>query len=125
MAKYYKTLSEIVAQLKLCNYQTSDGLHHLEMNAAFIALENMSIEESVKEAWVVCTSCLLTHRQVDRCGKCAGSYCNGTEYILLTILPKGQYPLINFKALKLLKDGNTNSNSSNPISCNGADSGNY
>jgi hypothetical protein len=40
--KTFETLKEIVEQLKMPNYQTKDGLHDLEDNAAFKQLEYMA-----------------------------------------------------------------------------------
>ncbi len=42
MKDFPKDLSKIVEQLKSCHYQTSDALHKLENNTAFIALEEMA-----------------------------------------------------------------------------------
>lgn len=44
----YKTLTEIVEQLELCDYQTADQLHNLSMNAAFIELKLRAVEEAQK-----------------------------------------------------------------------------
>jgi hypothetical protein len=44
--KSYDTLTEIVEQLELCNYQTPDGYHELKMNAAFSALKNIAQQSS-------------------------------------------------------------------------------
>lgn len=35
----FDTLSDIIAQLEMPNYQTSDGLHELKNNTAFIQLK--------------------------------------------------------------------------------------
>lgn len=41
----YNTITKIVEQLRSCNYETVDGHHILEMNAAFKALEAMAERE--------------------------------------------------------------------------------
>jgi len=43
--KMYEFLSEIVEQLELCEYKTSDGLHDLKDSSAFHALKGMAILE--------------------------------------------------------------------------------
>jgi hypothetical protein len=45
----FKTLQSIVDQLQKCNYQTNDGLHQLELNAAFIALKQMAEVEAAAD----------------------------------------------------------------------------
>lgn len=39
------TLQSIVDQLAYCDYKTSDGLHELKMNAAFLALKERAAAE--------------------------------------------------------------------------------
>ena len=41
----YETLEKIIEQLELCGYQTADGLHNLENNAAFLALKSRADDE--------------------------------------------------------------------------------
>ena len=43
-----KSLKQIVEQLEKCNYQTEDGLHKLEMNAAFIDLKKLAELEQIQ-----------------------------------------------------------------------------
>ena len=45
----YETLQSIVDQLEFCEYQTEDGQHCLEMNAAFVALKERAAAEAVEQ----------------------------------------------------------------------------
>jgi hypothetical protein len=50
--RYTNNLPAIVEQLEKCGFQTSDQLHDLEDNVAFIALKDMANAAAKEEAWV-------------------------------------------------------------------------